>query len=253
MNKGTQRHNSGITRQVMFVANYSKCKVVVLTKPLGRFTSDQKARMNVRMKSAYWLARSILLFLLFTTFSSAFAEEVNYRGFTVKFMGSDHEAVEAVVHKQIDKLLSVGLPDEMIEFFRTVPLYVSDTVENNPGHFTNGRVDIDSGILQHPELPVLIHEYMHALHFLYLPGRIRNSGILAAYEQAQQMTVYNTRSHMMSNVAEFFATTATSYLYGITAQEPFSREKVKLNQPRYFDYLVQLFGPQAGQYQGNLK
>lgn len=205
------------------------------------------------MKHAYWLIRSVLLFLLLTFLAPAFSEEINYRGFTITFADGDHAVIEAVIHKQIDKLLSIGLPEDMVQFFQTVPLRVSNAMENNPGHFFNGRVDVDAGILNHPELPVMIHEYMHALHFLRLPGGVRNAQILSYYEQAEQMTAYNMRSHMMSNVAEFFATTATSYLYGVTAQEPFSREKIKQNQPQYFAYLERLFGPQAGQYQGNLR
>jgi len=45
---------------------------------------------------------------------------------------------------------------------------------------------------------------------------------------------------------------ATAYLYGSTGQEPFTRAKVRENQPRYDRFLRELFGPAAGNYEGKL-
>ena len=190
--------------------------------------------------------------LLFCSLLHA-AESTQYRGFTVNYLNGRLDDMESVIHKQIDKLLAIGLPKDMVQFMQTIPIQVSNVTESSPGHFSNHKVQIDARILAIAEKPVLIHEYMHALHFMQLPGGVRNPEIFAYYNEAQQKGAYNLSSHMMSNVAEYFATTSTSYLYGITAQEPFSRAKVKNHQLNYYNYLARLFGPGAGQYLGNLE
>jgi hypothetical protein len=53
-------------------------------------------------------------------------------------------------------------------------------------------------------------------------------------------------------VAEFFACSTTTFLYGNTAQEPFTRIKLQQNQPVYFQFLTELFGGGAGKYEGKL-
>ena len=178
---------------------------------------------------------------------------VTYRGFSVQYAEGSLTEMEPVLRKQIDKLMSVGLPDEFIALFRTVPIHARIQTEHTSGHFRNNRVELDGTLLHEIEKPVLIHEFMHALHYLRLPAGVHNPQILSYYEQAGDIPAYNSSSHMMSNVREYFATTATSYLYGITAQEPFNREKIRKNQPEYYEYLTNLFGPRAGAYTGVLK
>jgi hypothetical protein len=100
--------------------------------------------------------------------------------------------------------------------------------------------------------PILLHELLHALHNQRLPHGFDNPRIRQFYERAKLLNVYNAKSHMMSNDREFFACTGTTYLFGVTAQEPFKREKIEENQPAYFEFLQKLFGPNAGNYTGSL-
>ena len=48
-------------------------------------------------------------------------------------------------------------------------------------------------------------------------------------------------AYLMTNQMEFFAVTASVFLYGKDSIEPFTRSKLKENQPDYFQYLVSLF------------
>ncbi|WP_279357940.1 hypothetical protein [Methylobacterium indicum] len=48
---------------------------------------------------------------------------------------------------------------------------------------------------------------------------------------------------MLANPKEFFAITASVYLYRRQAREPFTREELRRTQPLYYRYLTRLFGP----------
>ena len=74
----------------------------------------------------------------------------------------------------------------------------------------------------------------------------------AFYAEAKKHDFYAAKSHIMQNDREFFACAATTYLFGVTAQEPFQRDKVKAAQPELVAYLAKLFGPDAGSYAGSL-
>ena len=85
--------------------------------------------------------------------------------------------------------------------------------------------------------PVLLHELLHAYHDQRLEAVFRNQDILNYFARAKASSAFAANSHMLQNVAEFFACTATTFLFGVTAQEPFQREKVKENQSEFLQYL----------------
>ena len=63
---------------------------------------------------------------------------------------------------------------------------------------------------------------------------------------------YDAHSSTMSNAAAFFICSSIVYLFSTLCVEPYSREKLKENQPDYYQYLQTLFGPTSGTYQGSL-
>ncbi|HZP60838.1 MAG TPA: hypothetical protein VFB27_10990, partial [Opitutaceae bacterium] len=113
-------------------------------------------------------------------------------------------------------------------------------------------VRVAAGIVRVGHKPVLLHELLHAFHDQRLDGGFGNRTILGYFEEARTITAFAANSHMMENNREFFACSATTYLFGVTAQEPFERDKIKENQPEFFAYLKNLFGPNAGNYLGSL-
>ncbi|WP_400768314.1 hypothetical protein [Methylosinus sporium] len=186
--------------------------------------------------------------------SAATAEQrETYRGFTVNYLDGAAPGSADVMHRQIDKVVSVGLAPDVIGLLQNVPVEVIGRSERTPGHYNGGKVQLGATLLQNRDKPVLLHEFMHAYHKLGLRDGFANSEVELYYERAQGTGAYAASSHMMSNVREYFATTATTYLYGQTAQEPFRREKVKDAQPQYFQYLATLFGRGAGRYVGALR
>ena len=162
---------------------------------------------------------------------------------------SDYDELLAATKEQIDIVYEVGLSEEVLTFFQSVPFeLVPPGSLKSPGRY-GGKLrglQVSAMLTAVGHKPVLLHELMHAYHDQRIESGFRNPDILKYFERAQGLTAYAPRSHMMENAGEFFACAATTYLYGVTAQEPFQREKVKKNQPEFFAYLQRLFGPTAG-------
>ena len=185
-----------------------------------------------------------------------------YRGFTIDESAvrrqADLAAIIAATKEQIDIVHAVGLPPDILAFVESVKFELVPTgtfKAPTPGIYTgrrNQNVQVSEAIVTTGHKPVLLHELMHAYHDQRIEHGFGNPAILGFYRQAQAMPAYAAKSHMMSNEMEYFACTATAYLFGVTAQEPFNRGKVRQHQPDYYDYLRKLFGPDAGGYAGSL-
>ncbi len=206
--------------------------------------------------------RAALLLLLALFGASqvrADAVKFEHRGFTV-----DETAVQSLPNlaalrtatkEQIDIVLSVDLPKEIITFFQSVPFHLvqAEAIKGpTPGVYGGGRVRVSTNMIRAGHKPILLHEYLHAYHEQKMPKANRNPEILAFYEKAKTLGVYAAKSHMMENQNEFFACAGTTFLFGLTAQEPFQRDKVKTNQPELHAFLQKLFGPDAGKHEGSL-
>jgi len=90
------------------------------------------------------------------------------------------------------------------------------------------------------ERPVLLHELLHAYHANMLPNGFSNSVVLSHYKAAK--AIYPSEAYLMANEREFFAVTASVFLYGKETIEPFTRAKIREKQPDYYNYLVWMFG-----------
>ncbi len=158
------------------------------------------------------------------------------------------------MNKQIDMVLAVGIPDRMRSFFQRLPLKVRGGKESFAGHYTGkGKpVELTSDFLSKGCKPALLHEFLHAYHDQRMPDGVKNRTVLMYYGRAKASKAYDSGSHMMENVREYFASAGTAYLFGVTPLEPFQREKVKRSQPQFYRFLSSLFGPNAGQYDGSL-
>ena len=182
-----------------------------------------------------------------------------YRGFTIDESHiknlSEIAEMRAATKEQIDMVHAVGLSAETLKFFQTVPfeLVPAGTFRSpTPGVYGNRVVKVSTGIIKIGHKPVLLHELLHAYHDQRLSKGTRNPAVIGFYDKAKTLGAYAAKSHMMENPNEFFACSATAYLFGVTAQEPFKRDKVKTSQPELFAYLKALFGSDAGDYAGSL-
>jgi hypothetical protein len=90
--------------------------------------------------------------------------------------------------------------------------------------------------------PTMLHELLHAYHNLKMPQGFHNAGVLLHYNIAKRHELYPADEYLMTNEKEFFAVTASVFLYGNAHGEPGTRAKLKEKQPDYYHYLVYLFG-----------
>jgi hypothetical protein len=188
--------------------------------------------------------------------------DVDYRGFHADLSAvgdsSDLEAMRAAIREQIDMVCAVGVPGEMQGLFQRIPILAlrADVRSNfNPGSYSaeTATVSFNAAILAVGHKPVLLHEFLHAFHQQSLPGGFNNRAVTTSYDRAKAAKAFPARSHMMDDAKEYFACCATTYLFGVTAQEPFRRERVRTLQPEFYEFLTALFGPAAGQYVGTLE
>jgi hypothetical protein len=204
---------------------------------------------------AIWLMALCAPFLVYGDLTNA---TMKYRGFTIDESLVQNltnlQIVLTATEKQIDIVCAVGVPARMLTFFQSQPIHLQPSNKGGGGdyEFRTKKVNIDCSDIVIFHKPILLHEFLHALHNQRLPRGFENPRIKQFYEHAKSLNVYDAKSHMMSNDKEFFACSGTTYLFGVTAQEPFKREKIRENQPQYFEFLQKLFGTNAGTYKGSL-
>lgn len=188
--------------------------------------------------------------------------EQTYRGFTIDESAvreqSDLAGILSATREQIDLVHAVGASAEVLTFFESVKFKLVPTgtfKSPTPGRYTGQgerSVQVSAAIVGTGHKPVLLHELLHAYHDRRIEHGFANRAILDLYAKARFVPAFAAKSHMMSNEKEYFACTATAYLFGVTAQEPFSRGKIRENQSEAYDNLKKLFGPDAGRYEGSL-
>ncbi len=170
----------------------------------------------------------------------------SYHGFRVD-IGEAQGAIDVPsamgeVEHQIDIVDRAGVSAAMLAKFRAVPIRISATFAGGGSHYRGGS-EVTLGSLQPgDDRPVLLHEYMHVLEYRTFPGGFRNPTVLRFYEEAQARGLYPAESYMMSNPAEFFAVTASCFLNGTVARDPYTRGAIRERQPDYFAYLSSVFG-----------
>ncbi len=147
------------------------------------------------------------------------------------------------VEHQIDIVDRSGVSPAMLARFRAVPIRISVSFSGGGSHYTGGS-EVTLGALQpNDDRPVLLHEYMHVLEYRTFSGGFHNATVGRFYEEARERGLYPQGAYMMSNPAEFFAVTASCYLHGTVARDPYTRAAIRERQPDYYAYLSRLFGP----------
>jgi len=172
-----------------------------------------------------------------------------YRGFTVDTStvrdAPNFNEIQASLKHQIDIAADCGASAPILAFFRSQEIVVKPGQGDGGGHFSSNTkgVTVDAAV-QAPEKPVILHELLHAYHFRVLPGALQNPDLQRFYNNAKQGELYSPDSYVLKNVQEFFAVTASLYLWGNVDRPPHNRETLRGKQPVYYKWLGQLFGVQ---------
>ena len=162
------------------------------------------------------------------------------------------ERVAKTIKIRIDTIYAVGLPQEMIQFLQKVPIMYKVPVDRGfAGHYNPRTKTVTlcvlpppkNGVIKPTTEIVLLHELLHAYHHQMLGG-FKNPVIIKFYKDAKTKHLFGPKYYGYNDSAEFFATTATGYLWASLA----AKEHLKQVQPEFYDYLKKLFGPDAGKY-----
>ena len=194
----------------------------------------------------------------------------------------DFGLVTDALRRQIDIVESVGLSPRVLTFFRTIPIVADEmactgakvltsacygsAAPVRPGQLRSATVwdggkeqwtnpdpvtlaeDRRRGVVMVRPLPisarepVILHEMLHAYHAQMMPEGYQNSWVLGFYDRTKSNALYPSDAYVLTNEKEFFAVTASIFLYGQGDKEPFTRSNIKEKQPDYYRYLTWLFG-----------
>jgi hypothetical protein len=208
----------------------------------------------------HWNRRSILwtatVPLLTTRVLAADNARLSYRGFSVDMsiaadVGNYSEVKSSIKH-QLDIVADCGAKQEIIDFFRSTNIALVRSIKGGtPGQFTASHgVDVVAGILPSQQ-PIILHELLHAYNFYKLPDGWNNHDVQLFYGRAKGLypsaEIHDGRrtpTYLLSNAREFFAVTASVYLWGYVDREPHTRERLRALQPIYYTWLGQQFGVQ---------
>lgn len=153
----------------------------------------------------------------------------------------------ASLEAQLRIVESVGLPPAILASMQNTAIVVDPGLTGNPGIFAVrngvGAVYIRPVVFS-ADKPILLHELLHAYHFSTL-GMGRPE-IRQAFEQVQKENPFRARfrsAHFLENPKEFFAVTATLYLFGDIQQPPFSCAVLAKLDRDYLGFLSAQFGP----------
>ncbi|EJC79741.1 hypothetical protein Rleg4DRAFT_1340 [Rhizobium leguminosarum bv. trifolii WSM2297] len=146
----------------------------------------------------------------------------------------------AAVKRQLDIVEHVDLKPDVLTFMRTIRIWANPAAAKfGPGYYS-GKTGIDLRVKSlEPDKPIILHELLHAYNDKMLPGGFNNSDIRQYFDIGRRL--WPGDSYMISNDREFFAVTASVYLFGNIDRPPYSRSQLRENQPRYYQWLATLF------------
>lgn len=181
--------------------------------------------------------------------SSVYAQdgEINHRGFKVDVSqikdAPQKDTIIKAVKRQIEIVEQIKLSEEDLNFFKSIPVVMLPADSGTPGVYGGIKrtVFLKARDLA-PQRPILLHELLHAYHHLKIADGFQNARIRAFYEEAKSKYPDFQNEYFLSNAREFFAVTASIYLFGDIPRRPSSRSAIKKAQPDYYLYLQTLFG-----------
>jgi hypothetical protein len=192
------------------------------------------------------LALCIVIAINAVTVAGAAADPLvfSYHGWQVDLTNArgaapDQEMV-AAVERQLDIVEHVGLKPDVLQFMRTIRVWADPSGASfGPGHYGRATgVDLRVKRLE-PNKPIILHEFLHAYHDRMVPEGFNNPDIRKFFQAGK--TYWPSDSYMLSNNREFFAVTASVYLFGDIDRPPFSRAELRSKQPHFYQWLAALF------------
>ncbi len=182
--------------------------------------------------------------LLLTCGRAALAREskvFEYHGWRVDASLVPNESREAVmgpVQQQLDAIERFGIAQDIVLFMRTVPLQVNPA-QSEPAHYDRAKgIDFRLDALD-PRKPILLHELLRAFQAQKLGADEKT--IAKAFQESRDSGVWPADAGMLKSAPDFFAATATVYLFGTIDTPPFTQGRVHQAQAEYWKWLGEVF------------
>ena len=154
------------------------------------------------------------------------------------------ERPAATVHKleaQIDLVEHLGLSPQILAFMRTIPIIGAPPNAADPGRYVPGKGVFIKAKGLDDKRPVLLRQLLYAYEHQQLPGGFANPTAERLRAQAIAKHVWPKDATMLRNGPDYFAMTASAYLYGAITSEPYTRADLKRTQPDAYRWLADVF------------
>jgi hypothetical protein len=167
----------------------------------------------------------------------------NYRGWKVDASAAAHaqkpERTVRFTKAQLDLVAGVGLAPQVLADLRAAPIVVTPGLGPDAAIFRPpGVVEVHARQLD-ARKPTLLRALLCAEYGRLDRGQAAD---VARFRQAiLARRAWPKSAEMLQDDRDFFADTATAYLYGAITREPYNRANLKKTQSDYYDWLARLF------------
>lgn len=173
-------------------------------------------------------------------------------GLNFSYRGWDVRAVDAArvqradktvraIKAQIDIIEQLRLSPAVMAAFRAQPIYADPSIGREVGRYSADRRILLRIKRLDAKRPTLLHALLLAYQDQHLPGGFGNPDIARYRQSISGRHVWPNTAIMLQNNGEFFAETASAYLYGEITREPYTRADLIKTQPDYYQWLARLF------------
>jgi hypothetical protein len=171
--------------------------------------------------------------------------DFTYRGWTVHADAAARiqrpDKTVRGIKTQIDIVEQLRLRPDVIAQMRTEPIYADVSAGREVGRYSSDRQVLLRVRRLDPKRPSLLHALLLAYQDRHLPGGFANADIARFRQRIIDRHVWPKNAMMLQNNGEFFAITASAYLYGAITREPYTRADLRKTQPDYLQWLANLF------------
>jgi hypothetical protein len=171
--------------------------------------------------------------------------DFSYRGWNVRAAAaarvqSPDQTVRAI-KAQIDIVEQLRLKPDLLVALKALPIYADPSIGREVGRYTADRRILLRVKRLDAKRPSLLHALLLAYQDQHVPGGFANADIARFRQEIAARHVWPRTAIMLQNNGEFFAVTASAYLYGEITREPYTRADLKKTQPDYYQWLGRLF------------
>jgi len=145
------------------------------------------------------------------------------------------------IRTQIDIVEHAGLKPQVLAAMRTHPILADPSVGTEAGRYSAARLILLRVRRLDAKKPILLHALLLAWQDQNLPGGFANPEIAQFRREILARRIWPKNAIMLQSDGEFFAVTASCYLYGAITREPYTRADLRKTQPVYYQWLAKLF------------